>query len=105
MTAGGVVVPEVDGARSTSALGRTVVSDALRPVEAGLDSREAALSIAEAGLASLYRQMRYDTGDGEIPVGEACGKVEGEPLGTQTVTGAGEPQRDLVLPYRGKRLR
>jgi len=127
----GVLVPEVDGARSTSALGRTVVAAALQPVdpvgargarsetswrraylvhfrrlvEAGLDSRDAALAIAGGGLDALYAQMRYDTGDGEVAVGEAASAAfDGEPLGTQTVTGAGEPQRDLVVPYRGKRL-
>jgi hypothetical protein len=127
----GVVVPEIDGTRSTSALGRTVVAAALQPVdpvgargarsetswrraylvhfrrlvEAGLDNREAALSIAGAGLASLYGQMVYGTGDGEVPIGDAAGlDVKGEPLGMQTVTGAGVPQRDLVVPYRGKRL-
>jgi hypothetical protein len=127
----GVVVPEVDGARSTSALGRTVVAAALRPVdpvgargaesetswrraylvhfrrllEAGLDSRDAALAIADAGLASLHGQMKYETGKGEVSVGEAPNLDEsGDPLDTQTVTGAGVPQRDLVVPYRGKRL-
>jgi hypothetical protein len=126
----GVVVPESGGARSTSALGRTVVAAALRPVdpvgargaqsetswrqaylvhfrrliEAGLDSRTAALSIAEAGLGSLYEQMRYETGDGEVPVGEAAASPYKGDLGTQTVEGAGEPQRELVVPYRGKRL-
>jgi hypothetical protein len=127
----GVVFPEVDGARSTSAVGRTVVAAALQPVdpvgargarsetswrraylvhfrrlvEAGLDSRDAALAIAGGGLASLHEQMRYDTGTGEVPIGAAPGAdFEGEPLGTETVAGAGEPQRDLVVPYRGKRL-
>jgi hypothetical protein len=121
----GVQVPEnSDGKRSTSALGRTVVADALREVdpvgargalaetswrqayilhfrrlvEAGLDSREAALTIARNGLDSLYRQMTYDGG----PIGEAA--HEGDDLGTRTVEGAGEAQRDLVVPYRGNRL-
>lgn len=126
----GVQVPESgDGKRSTSALGRTVVADALsavdpvgargvrsetswrqayivhfrRLVEAGLDGRDAALSIARDGLDSLYRHMTYSTGDGDKPLGDLAG-FEGVPLGTRTVEGAGEPQRDLVVPYRGNRL-
>ena len=81
----GVVFPlSADGRRSTSALGRAVVADALRPVdpvgavgaeqetnwrsgylihfrrlvEAGLASRAAALSIARGGLGSLHARMR-----------------------------------------------
>src|SRR3954464_15684310 len=81
----GVVIPVVDGAPSTSALGRGVVADALRTADpigarsaesstdwrhdyvphfrrlvgAGLPGRAAALDIARAGLASLHTRMRY----------------------------------------------
>ncbi len=126
MSSNGVQVPANSaGKRSTSALGRTVVADALRAVdpvgargvlsetswrqayivhfrrlvEAGLDSRDAALSIATNGLDSLYRQMEYDG----KPIAEMT-RTESEPLGTRTVAGAGAPQRDLVVPYRGNRL-
>src|SRR6266404_3918194 len=80
-----------DGRRSTSALGRAVVADALRRVdaagagaaerendwrtgylrhfrrliEAGLDSPQAAVSVARDGLASLHRRMRVTGRDGE----------------------------------------
>src|SRR5277367_3095287 len=81
----GVVFPQsADGRRSTSALGRAVVADALRPVdaagalgaeqetnwrsgylvhfrrlvEAGLASKAAALSIARDGVGSLHARMR-----------------------------------------------
>src|SRR5258707_39267 len=81
----GVAFPAAaDGRRSTSALGRAVVADALRRVdpggadaagreanwragylahfrrliEAGLASRPAALSVARDGLASLHGRMR-----------------------------------------------
>lgn len=121
----GVQVPESgDGKRSTSALGRSVVADALRAVdpvgargaqsetswrqayivhfrrlvEAGLDSRDAALTIARDGLDSLHRRMTYDGG----PLSAL--NFDGEPLGTRTVDGAGAAQRDLVVPYRGNRL-
>jgi hypothetical protein len=128
----GVVVPDTGGVRSTSALGRAVVADALRSVdpvgahaaesatvwrrdyvvhfrrlvEAGLPSREAALVIARDGLASLHGRMRFATGDGELPLAEAFTlDAAGDPLVTATVTGAGTAQRELVLPYRGERLR
>jgi hypothetical protein len=128
----GVVIPAVDGVRSTSALGRGVVADALRAVdpvgargaesettwrrgylvhfrrlvEAGLLSREAAITIAGDGLASLYARMRFATGSDEVPIGDAVGIDDtGEPLRTVTITGPARPQRELVLPYRGDRLR
>ena len=79
----GVVIPRTGDSRSTSALGRAVVADALRGVdpigargaesatnwrrdylvhfrrliEAGLPSTEAALRIARDGLSSLHSRM------------------------------------------------
>src|SRR5262249_4876938 len=122
----GVVIPDTDGVRSTSALGRAVVADALRTVdpvgarsaesatvwrrdyllpfrrlvEAGLLSREGAVAIARDGLASLHRRMRFATPDGELPLAHAC-TVDpgGDPLVTATVTGKGSAERELVLPY------
>ena len=81
----GVVFPvSADGRRSTSALGRAVVADALakvdpagaraaeneanwrtgypahfrRLIEAGLTSKDAAVAVAQGGLESLHRRMR-----------------------------------------------
>ena len=131
----GVVFPEVGGVRSTSAVGRGVVADALRAVdavgargaegdtnwhrgylvhfrrlvEAGLLSRDAALTIAHDGLASLYARMRFVGRDGELPVNQAVdgglGEADGESLRTVTVKGEASPQRELAVPYRGERLR
>jgi len=128
----GVVIPDTEGVRSTSALGRAVVADALRSVdpvgasaaesatvwrrdylvhfrrlvEAGLLSRDAALAIARDGLASLHRRMRFATRDGELAVAEAFSvDPAGDPLATAAVRGAGTVQREFVLPYRGARLR
>src|SRR5690349_23852619 len=94
-TAGVVVPADASGRRSSSALGRAVVADALRAVdpvgaqdaeretnwrsgyllhfrrlvEAGLASRQAALTVAADGLTSLHRRMRYRTETGaEIPL-------------------------------------
>jgi hypothetical protein len=125
----GVVFPQSpDGRRSTSALGRAVLADALRTsdhagaraaeqetnwrsdylghfrraVEAGLDSRTTALSIATDGLASLHDRMRVAGTDGDLALGEWTSTTE---LATAEVRGAGEPETELSLPYRGTRLR
>ncbi|MGZ4684988.1 hypothetical protein [Oryzihumus sp.] len=129
----GVVFPEVDGARSTSALGRAVVADALRAVdpvgsraaeqetswrhgyvahfrrllEAGLLSPDAARIIAADGLASLHDRMRVrlESGD-EVGMDESFALPgDADPLGTEVVEGRGEPERELSLPWHGERLR
>jgi hypothetical protein len=122
-----------DGRRSTSALGRSVVADALRPVdpdgaaaaeherdwrrgylrhfrrliEAGLPSPDAALSVAREGLSSLYRQMRLVAADqSELGLEHV---IKTSPAGpaptTVTVTGEVAPERELVIPYRDQQLR
>src|SRR6266704_1352472 len=107
-SAAGVDFPVAgDGRRSTSALGRAVIADALRRtdpagavgaeretnwrsgylahfrrvIEAGLTSRDAALAIAADGLGSLHGRMRA------------------------AAAGGAEPDRELSLPYRGQLLR
>jgi hypothetical protein len=127
-----VVVPRTGGVRSTSALGRAVVADALRAVdpvgaraaesatvwrrdyllhfrrlvEAGLLSRDAAVGIARDGLASLHARMRFVSDAEERPLAAAVAEEPaGEPLATATFTGSGKAQRELVLPYHGGRLR
>ena len=126
----GVVFPAgPDGRRSTGALGRAVVADALRPVdpagalaaehetswrsgylphfrrlvEAGLASRSAALDIAAAGLASLHSRMRV--APAETDLGDLLTAPAGRPLATVEVPGAEPPEKELTLPYRGDRLR
>ncbi|ADB73864.1 hypothetical protein [Geodermatophilus obscurus] len=129
----GVVFPAgPDGRRSTAALGRAVVADALRPVdpagagaaeretnwragylphfrrlvEAGIASREAALTIADAGLASLHRRMRVAGPDGaETALGDLAAAPAGRVLGTAEVIGTAEHEPELSLPFRGERLR
>jgi hypothetical protein len=131
--AGVVAFPvSADGRRSTSALGRAVVADALRGVdataadaaareanwrtgylahfrgviEAGLASRQAAVSIARDGLASLHQRMRVTGRDGEEAGLDAlaCAAPRGE-VATVAVTGTGVAERELSVPYRGERLR
>jgi len=127
----GVVFPtDEEGRRSTAAVGRAVVADALRPVdpvgarsaeqetawrsayvthfrralEAGLDSRADALAVADAGLTSLHARMRVVRADGEeSALGEWA--QQGPPLATTTIVGAGTAESELSLPYHGDRLR
>jgi hypothetical protein len=121
-----------DGRRSTSALGRAVVADALRGtdptgalgaeqetnwrsgylthfrrlIEAGLASRDAAMAIASGGLDSLYERMRFAGPDGEeLPVSSLRSASPRRSLGTTAVTGQADPETELVLPYRGHQLR
>ena len=129
----GVVFPEVDGKRSTSALGRAVVADALRDVdpvgaqaaerettwrqgylthyrrlvEAGLlRDGEAAVDIARAGphLAALPDARHRRQTAGEVPVGEIFGAAGGPALETATVRGTGRRATELSVPLHGHRL-
>ncbi|HEV7195520.1 MAG TPA: hypothetical protein VGN19_06245 [Pedococcus sp.] len=128
----GVVFPEVNGKRSTSALGRAVVADALREVdpvgaqgaeretnwrqgylshfrrmvEAGLlRDGDAAVDVARAGLASLHTRMRATAGEREVPLAEAFSSGGGPALETATVRGTGQRASELSLPLHGERLR
>jgi hypothetical protein len=129
----GVVFPgSADGRRSTSALGRAVVADALRQVdpagalqaeqdanwrkgylthfrrliEAGLTSKAAAVSIARDGLESLHRRMRVVTADGAETGLDALLSAPAPRIpATVTVPGTGEAERELSVPYRGDLLR
>lgn len=83
-----------------------------RLVEAGLSSPDDALTIARDGLASLNRRMRVADETGEHPLPEwpevaagVAGDLGTGPVSGVEVIGNGEPVRELVLPYRGERLR
>lgn len=129
----GVVFPtSPSGERSTSAVGRAVIADALRDVdpigasaaeretnwrsgyirhlrrttEAGLASRDAALTIARAGLGSIEGRMRVADAEGEEhELASLRTAPAGRTLATATVTGDVDPQRELAVPYRGEWLR
>ena len=129
----GVVFPlAADGRRSTSALGRAVAADALRPVdpagargaeqegnwrsgylvhfrrlvEAGLTSKAGALSVARDGLASLHARMQVRwPGGTETGLGAVLSAPALTAHVTVSVTGSGERETGLSLPYRGERLR
>ena len=129
----GVVFPAAaDGRRSTSAVGRAVVADALRPtdpagalgaehetnwrsgylvhfrrlIEAGLASKVAWLAIARDGLDSLHTRMRVAVpGGDETGLGSLLTAPARHRFVTATVHGTGEAEREFALPYHGDRLR
>lgn len=118
------------GKRSTTSLGREVVSLALgdadrvgaaaalretdwrsgypqhfrRLVEAGLHDRETALGIAERGLAAVRERMAVAERD-ERPLAAVFDTEIAAPLQTEVVRGSAEPAEEFSLPYQGKRLR
>ena len=119
------------GRRSTSALGRVVVADALhdvdpvgaahaaaetnwrggyllhfrRLVEAGMPSSAAALTIAERGLDSLRRRMVVADSPGEVSV-ESWSRTDADgALDTLEISGTATPDAELTLPLHGERLR
>jgi hypothetical protein len=120
-----------DGRRSTSALGRAVVADALSQVDpaaaraaeqetswrtaypahfrgliqAGLADYAAAVSVARDGLRSLHRRMRVIGADGEDGLDALVAAPARGALAAVTVTGSGAAEGELSVPYRGERLR
>jgi hypothetical protein len=129
----GVVFPlSKDGKRSTSALGKAVVADALRPVdpsgargaeeepnwrsgylvhfrrlvEAGLSSKADALSVARDGLGSLHARMRVSwPDDAETGLDAVLSAPARAAFATLAVAGGGPRETELTLPYRGEQLR
>lgn len=123
--------PQDPSRRSTTALGRAVVADALRAVdevgaraaaaetgwrsdylvhfrrlvEAGLASPQAAVDVARAGLASLHDRMRVATDRTGEDDDHLADWPPSAPFDTVEQQGTGEPVTELVLPYRGERLR
>ena len=82
-----------------------------RLIEAGLASPEAAVSVASQGLQSLHDRMVVLDPDGvehgltAWPESGLDGPDHRGAIESVEVTGSEEPQRELVLPYRGERLR
>jgi hypothetical protein len=117
-----------DGRRSTSAVGRAVVADALRAadpalaqraereanwragylthfralVEAGLASPDAAAAVAAGGLSSLYRQLRAVGADGaESGLDTLLTAPARRELDLVPVSGTAAAPGTLAVPYRG----
>jgi len=120
-----VVFPRsAGGRRSTSAAGRAVVADALRQVdsagavaaeqerdwrtgylvhfrrlvEAGLTSKDAAVSVARDGLESLHQTMQIVSADGEEAGLDGLLRAPAQRLpATVTVSGTGKAVNELSL--------
>ncbi len=136
--AGGVAFPvSAGGRRSSMALGQAVVADALRQVdpagalgaeretnwrtgylahfrrliEAGLASRQAAVTVARDGLESLHRRMRVigsggeESGLGALVSAPSRNGVAPITVSGVTVAGTGVADAELSVPYRGEQLR
>ncbi|MDO5627479.1 MAG: hypothetical protein Q4G43_04070 [Mobilicoccus sp.] len=128
---GAVVPADESGQRSTSALGRAVVADALRSVapaaaaaaaaeenwrsgyprhfrglvEHGLSHTPDAVRIAADGLASLAARWEWQDAGSTRPLRDVFdGATAGPALATEVVEGQGAPERELSVPYRGRRL-
>ena len=77
-----------------------------RLVEAGLASKEDAVSVARNGLESLHGRMRVVRADGEeTALRSLLSAPAGRPVTTVTVSGTGQAGEGLSLPYQGDRLR
>ena len=77
-----------------------------RLVEAGLASKQDAVSVARNGLESLHRRMRVVHADGEETALSSLLSAPADRLvSTVTVSGTGQAGEGLSLPYHGDGLR
>lgn len=121
---------KADGSRSTSALGRAVVADALRSVdptgstaaeretnwrsgylrhvrrltEAGMHDAEAARTIAADGLRAAHERMVVTDADADRPLTTLRDAPADRDLATVVVDGRAEAATELAVPYRGQTL-
>lgn len=119
-----------DSERSTSATGRAIFADCVREIDPDLAARiehtrdwrsgylaplrdiivsatsspAAALSVAEHGLLSAHRRFRMSRNGVEQSLGEAMAAFTVPGLASVDVRGNAAREKDLSVPYRGKRL-
>ena len=119
-----------DGERSTSATGRAIFADSVREIDPDLAARiehtrdwrsgyltplrdiivsatsspAAALSVAEQGLSSAHRRFRMSRNGVEQSLAEAMAMFSAPGLASVDVRGHAAREKDLSVPYRGKRL-
>ncbi len=130
-TLSGIIFPAgTDGRRSSLAAGREVFASAMaavsphaahaaraerdwrggymshvrRAVELGLANPASANAIAQAGLAALHANFEYLHGGETLPLQAAMARPGGVAFETVTISGRGDAQPELVVPYRGARL-
>jgi len=68
-------------------------------------STDAALTVARQGLAAAMERFVVVTEDGDLPLAGARAAAGIEPLRTVELLGHDERVRELLVPYRGERLR
>jgi hypothetical protein len=128
----GVVFPRDEaGRRSTTATATAVWAEAVREVDPDLAARisttrdwrkgyvdrvvevtaaatrspDAAVTVARAGLRALGERMRFERAGGSMRLDEAARSPSSSSLGRHLARGEGERERELVVPFRGDRLR
>ena len=127
----GIAFPaDASGRRGTTAVGRAVLADALRPVdpagaraaeqetawrgrylrhfrrqvEAGLGDPQDWLTMAAAGLESMTDRMAVVRDGADVPVRTLLAEDPDRRLDTAEVRGSRAPVEQLVVPYRGREL-
>jgi hypothetical protein len=121
----GVQFPTLDGSRSTSATGRSVLADAARAIDAGLATaigqehrwhrgyvehfrrlveRELQTTsdpgdVPRAGLDSLHRRFEFVRDSHSVPLREAVDLAPGIELRTGRIAGRGTRVTELQVPY------
>lgn len=121
---------KADGSRSTSAFGRTVVTEALRSVdptgsaaaeretnwrsgylrhlrrltEAGMQDAEVARTIATDGLRAVHEGMVVTDADADRPLTTLRDAPADRDLATVVVDGQAQAATNLAVPYRGRML-
>jgi len=127
----GVLFPLVDGRRSTQTTSRAVFAEATREVapdiahgiESARDwhkeyvrrladieavsaaSGKNALRVAGDGLHALHRHLVFRRGETEVPLEQALrATTSGTAFDTHAVTGEGQRETRLAIPYRGRTL-
>ena len=126
----GITFPRADGARPTTSAGRAVLAAAARPVDDALAARiegaqewrrdylravreltaasarspEAALAIAEHGLAALRRALVVDRGGADAPLDTALDGSGRAPLTTRETRGDAARVAELRVPVGGREL-
>ncbi|HEY5856995.1 MAG TPA: hypothetical protein VIW24_23875 [Aldersonia sp.] len=126
----GINFPAVGGRRSSTAVGTRICAEAVASLDPALAERilgetdwrhrypqhigdlglvearseSAALTVAERGLAAAYAEFVTVSERGDLSLDSAHAAADVD-LETIEVVGTGEPSRELVIPYRGQRLR
>ncbi len=121
----------IDGKRSSQSTGRRVFADAARSaepslasriererewrknyiapvrdlVEVGVRSSEHATRIASEGLRSVHENLTFRRDDAEVPLDQAFKTFATDRFETATIKGAGERERDLMVPVGDEQLR